>query len=180
MAETVFLDACVLYPDALRKLVLDAADAGLLRPAYSPRVLEEWRIAAARKGMAAEDVAREAADAMRRVYPEGEVAPDPALGREIDLPDPADRHVLAATVAAGAAALLTCNIRDFPARRLARFGVTARHPDAFLWELLSREPEVMRGILDRFVVFAEQEGTGGRRLLKRAGLPRLGKAWEAG
>ena len=180
MAETVFLDACVLYPDALRKLILDAADAGLFRPAYSPRVLEEWRIAAARNGPAAEDGARDAADALRRIHPEGEVVPDPDLEAEIDLPDAADGHVLAAAVAAGAETLLTFNLRDFPAQRLARFGIAARHPDGFLWELLSREPTVMRPILNRLVGFAEQEGTGGRKLLKRLGLPRLGKAWATG
>ena len=179
MAEAVFLDACVLYGDALRKLLLDAAGAGLLRPAYSPRVLEEWRIAAARRGAAAEDTAVAAARALRRKWPEGEVEPNPSVEAALDLPDPADAHVLAAAMAAGAATLLTFNLRDFPARRLAGTGVAVRHPDGFLWELLSREPDVLRPILDRLVALAEEEG-GGRRLLKRAGLPRLGKAWAAG
>lgn len=177
MAERVFLDACVLYPEVPRTLVLEAAEAGLLRPAWSPRVLEEWRIAAARRGVDAEDAARAAAEAMRRAWPGGEVEPDPAVAAALDLPDPADAHVAAGAAAAGAATILTFNLRDFPARRLARLGLAARHPDGFFWELLSREPAHVRPILDRLAAAAEGEG---RRLLKRAGLPRLGKAWEAG
>jgi hypothetical protein len=42
------LDACVLYPDILRRLLLGAADAGLFVPVWSERVLDEWSRAAAR------------------------------------------------------------------------------------------------------------------------------------
>lgn len=177
MAEAVFLDACVLYPEVPRTLILEAAEAGLLCPAWSPRVLEEWRIAAARRGLEAEDGARGAAERMRRAWPEGEVEPDPEIQAALDLPDPADTHVAAGAVAAGAPIILTFNLRDFPPRRLAGTGVAARHPDGFFWELLSREPGRLRPILDRLATLAEGDG---RRLLKRAGLPRLGKAWEAG
>jgi hypothetical protein len=44
------LDACVLYPDILRRLLLGAADAGLFVPVWSERVLDEWNRAAARAG----------------------------------------------------------------------------------------------------------------------------------
>lgn len=176
MAEAVFLDACVLYPEIPRTLVLKAAEAGLLSPAWSLRVLEEWRIAAARRGPEAEDKARAAAVAMRRAWPGGEVEPDPAVEAALDLPDPADAHVAAGAVAAGARTILTFNLRDFPSRRLAGIGVAARHPDGFFWELLGREPALVRPILDRLAARVEGDG---RRLMKRAGLPRLGKAWEA-
>ena len=177
MAEAVFLDACVLYPDIPRKLILDAAGAGLVRPAWTARVIEEWRIAAARRGLEAEDRAQAAAGAMRRTWPGAEVEPDAKVEASLDLPDRADVHVVAGAVAAGARTILTFNLRDFPARRLAATGVAARHPDGWLWELLSRQPDVVRPMLDRLAVLAEGKG---RRLLKRAGLPRLGKAWEAG
>jgi hypothetical protein len=38
------------------------------------------------------------------------------------LPDPNDRHVLAAGIAAGATVILTWNLRHFPAKELKRFG----------------------------------------------------------
>lgn len=50
----------------------------------------------------------------------------------ITLPDPDDRHVLAAAVKAHAEVLVTFNGKDFPAEALAPWGVEAKHPDDFL------------------------------------------------
>jgi hypothetical protein len=54
----------------------------------------------------------------------------------LDLPDPDDRHVLAAAIAGGADVLVTMNLKDFPAGRLAPFGIEAQHPDVFIRNLL--------------------------------------------
>jgi predicted nucleic acid-binding protein len=54
----------------------------------------------------------------------------------LDLPDPDDRHVLAAAIAGGADVLVTKNLKDFPAHRLAPFGIEAQHPDTFIGTLL--------------------------------------------
>ncbi|NPB27307.1 PIN domain-containing protein, partial [Shigella sonnei] len=51
------LDACVLYPTVLREILIGVADAGLYTPVWSPRILAEWRHAAARLGADAEAVA---------------------------------------------------------------------------------------------------------------------------
>lgn len=177
MAERVFLDACVLYPGVVRALLLGAAEAGLIEPFWTARVLREWRIAAARAGT--EDEAASAAAAMQKAHPEALVEPPPALEADMALPDPADVHVLAGAVAAKAPTILTFNLRDFPARRLAAHGIAARHPDGLLWELLSRAPETMRPLLDGITASAPDRRAG-RKLLRRAGLPRLGKAWEQG
>ena len=56
------------------------------------------------------------------------------------MPDPDDRHVLAAAIEAGAEAIITFNLRDFPIHLLAPFGVAAHHPDRFLLDLLERAP----------------------------------------
>jgi len=182
MAElVVFLDACVLYPPLLREILLRLAEAGLFRPAWSPRVLAEWRIAAARDGgLAAETEVAAAIDRMTAAFPGGAVTPDPAVEEAAHLPDPADAHVLAGAVAAGAGVLLTFNMRDFPSRRLSAHGITPRHPDSFVWELLSGAPETAGPILRR--IAAESGRTDPesvRRALKRARLPRLAKAWAA-
>ncbi|MDT8343740.1 MAG: PIN domain-containing protein [Thermohalobaculum sp.] len=177
----VFLDACVLYPQLTRAIALGAARAGLYRPAWSGRVLDEWRLAAARDGgLAAERAVAAEAAAMRAAFPHAEVVPDPAVEASLDLPDRADVHVVAGAVAAGAVVILTLNLRDFPARRLAPFGVEARHPDGFFWELLSRAPEAMAPVIRR--AFGPLDASGPRaerNALKRAALSRLGKAWEA-
>ena len=181
MAETVFLDACVLFPRLLRGILLNAAERDLFRPAWSARVIREWRMAAARDGGIAAEARVDATVAeMRRAFPEGEVKPSDVVEREFHLPDPADAHVAAGAVAAGALTILTLNIRDFPARRLSVRGLAARHPDGFLWELLSTYPETTAGAVR--AAFASLDANGPRaerNALKRAGLGRLGKAWEA-
>jgi hypothetical protein len=50
----------------------------------------------------------------------------------LDLPDPDDRHVLAAAIKGRADLIVTSNLRDFPAEKLDRWGIEARHPDKFL------------------------------------------------
>ena len=59
-----------------------------------------------------------------------------ALADSLKLPDPNDRHVLAAAIRAGAQSIVTRNLKDFPADRLAVFGVQAQDPDEFVLGLL--------------------------------------------
>lgn len=176
-SRVVFLDACVLYGPVPRTVLMRAAEAGLLAPRWSPRVLAEWRIAAARNGgLEAEDRVADAIAEIEARFPAARVEPAPGAEHDHPLPDPADAHVLAAAAVAGAELILTFNIRDFPTRRLAAQGLVARHPDGFLWELLGEAPEIIDAAI--------REATAGagtpRRALKRAQLPRLAKAWSAG
>lgn len=131
----VLLDACVLYPTVLREILLGCAERGLLEPLWSARILEEWRRASARNGEA--DAARAGVEIalLRARWPAAEVPPDTALEATLDLPDPSDRHVLAAAVTGAAEVLLTLNLRDFPHRALARHGVLRRDPEGLLAEL---------------------------------------------
>lgn len=171
----VFLDACVLFPPLVRALLLGAAEAGLYRPLWSARVLAEWRIAVASKqGLDAEDRALAAMASMAARFPEAQVEPGP--DDAIRLPDPADAHVLAAAVAGGAGVLVTFNLRDFPRRTLAGLGVETRHPDGFLWELWSLYPERMGPVVDAALKAAGVTPDRARAALKKAKLPRLGKA----
>lgn len=173
----VFLDACVLYPSLVRGLLTGAAKAGIFTPLWSARVFAEWRISIARKqGLEAEDAAVAAQTALTAHFPEAEVEADRALEADIRLPDPADAHVLAAAIAGGAELLVTFNLRDFPRRVLAGHGIEARHPDGLLWEFWSREPERMEPMVRAELDRAEVEPDRVRAVLKRAKLPRFGKA----
>jgi hypothetical protein len=173
-----FLDACVLYPPLVRALLIGAAEAGLFTPLWSARVLDEWRIAtASKRGLRAEDDAVAVQSQMESLFPDARI--EPADETDIRLPDPADRHVLAAAVSGGAGVLVTFNLRDFPRRVLAAHGVEARHPDGFLWELWCLSPDRMAPVVERALAEAGSEPQRTRATLKRAKLPRLGKAVAA-
>ena len=167
------LDACVLYPTVLREILLDTAGAGLFRPAWSRRILDEWRHAALRHGLdaGAEIALAEAGFPQAMTHPQGRV-----LG--IDLPDPADLHVAETALDAGAALIVTANLRDFPARALASVGLRALHPDEFLRDLFLRAPAPVLAAIA--ATEARARAAGGaldrRELLRRARLPRLAKA----
>lgn len=50
----------------------------------------------------------------------------------LKLPDPGDRHVLAAAIKSGAQAIVTRNLEDFPAYDLEPWDIEAKSPDAFV------------------------------------------------
>ena len=176
----VLIDACVLFPTVMREMVVGAAGAGGFVPLWSGRILEEWARATRRLPEGAEAVARGEIALLRAAWPEAEVAVGEELVAGLSLPDPDDRHVLAAAIAGGAEVLMTLNRQDFPTRTLGRHGVVLREPDGFLSELLAEGVD-LAAVADG--VRARAEGASGRAqpvraLLKRAGLPRLGKALD--
>lgn len=58
------------------------------------------------------------------------------------LPDPDDRHVLAAAIHCNADAIVTFNLKDFPPEKLEPFGVEAIHPDDFIFYQIDMNPMV--------------------------------------
>ena len=48
------------------------------------------------------------------------------------LPDPADRHVLAAAIHCGADAIVTFNLKDFPNKICDQYSLEVLHPDDFI------------------------------------------------
>jgi predicted nucleic acid-binding protein len=61
----------------------------------------------------------------------------------ITLPDPDDRHVLAAAIRAGADLIVTFNLKDFPEEALKPYGIEAQHPDDFLIFQLDLAPNLV-------------------------------------
>jgi len=173
------LDACVLYPTVLREILIGAARAGLYRPLWSARILEEWARAAARRNPVDEAFARGEIALLRAEFPKAEIVAQPGLESRLHLPDENDIHVLAVAIAGHADAIVTSNRADFPRGTLAGEGLERRDPDGFLWQLLSEYPEQMRALTE--TVRAQAERLSGtpqpiRALMKRARLPRFGKA----
>jgi hypothetical protein len=66
---------------------------------------------------------------------------DPLIA-SLTLPDPDDRHVLAAAIVGRCDVIVTRNLRDFPENALAHFGIEAQHPDEFLTNHLNLAPGI--------------------------------------
>jgi hypothetical protein len=138
---TAFLDACVLYPAPLRDLLLELAVSGLFRAKWTTAIQVEWVEALLRERS---DLSREAlmrtGARMNLALPDALVDGYDGLAASLHLPDPDDRHVLAAAIKARADIIVTSNLRDFPEAALAPWSIEAQHPDVFLANLFHLAP----------------------------------------
>lgn len=140
------LDACVLFPAALRDTLLRAAEFGLYLPHWSGEILVELERSLVRGGRVDAARARRLVAAIRRAFEDAEVSGYEHL-IEAMATSASDRHVAAAAVFAGANVIVTLNLRDFPSSALAPHGVTAQSPDQFLQQLCVRDPDAMLQII---------------------------------
>lgn len=146
-AVAVF-DACVLYPFHLRNILVQVAVDRLVEARWTDAIHDEWvrHLAAATPA-----IPRERWQNIRRLM--DEAVPTATVSgyqdhiRALDLPDPDDRHVVAAGIAAGASLILTWNLRDFPASELKKYGLRGQTPDDFLAELYDQVPDLTVGSL---------------------------------
>ena len=138
---TAFYDADVLYGSQLRNFLMHLAMTGLFRAKSSAGVHEEWmaRLQANRPDLTREKLERtrmlmdkHAEDALVTGYED--------LIEGLQLPDPDDRHVLAAAIRGRADVIVTRNVKDFPRDALGPFGIEAQHPDKFIAHLLDLAP----------------------------------------
>jgi predicted nucleic acid-binding protein len=140
-------DANVLYPAPLRDFLIRLARSGLVGARWSDRIHDEWirNLLANRPDLVPEQLER-TRRLMDAAVPGAVVE---GFERHIDdlvLPDPDDRHVLAAAIEANAQIIVTFNEKDFPRRAVAQHGVEVRGPDAFVLDLLARDPEAVYAV----------------------------------
>lgn len=133
---TAVFDACVLYPAPLRDFLMWLGLSGRFRARWSRDIHEEWKrnLLLNRPDLTRAQVDR-TSDLMDRAIPDGLVDRYEALIAGLTLPDPDDRHVLAAAIRCGASVIVTFNQRDFPADVLVSYGVESQHPDEFVENL---------------------------------------------
>ncbi len=173
------LDTCVIYPTVMREMLLGAARTGHFTPLWSARILEEWARAAIKLGPAGEAQARAEIALTRAAWPEAEVAPAAGIEARLWLPDPADVHVLATAIAGSADLIVTLNRRDFPRNILAEEGLDRIDPDTLLVQFWQDAPADIEAVGEKVLDEANRlsaERWEMRGLLKKARLPRLGKA----
>jgi hypothetical protein len=84
---------------------------------------------------------------MTRAVPDCMVTGCEGLIDGLVLPDVDDRHVLAAAIRAGAQAIVTFNLDDFPADRLEPYNVEAKHPDDFVVDTIDLSPGAVAKVL---------------------------------
>lgn len=96
-------DANVLYPAPLRDLLIRLAQAGLVQAKWTEMIHDEWtrNLLSNHSGITPEQVSR-TRDLMNLAIRDSLVTGHEPLIETLQLPDPDDRHVLAAAIKAGA------------------------------------------------------------------------------
>lgn len=146
MPFVVVYDASVLYPSTLRDLLIRVAMAGMVQAKWTHKILDETfdNLKANRPDLDPErldETRRRMLAAVRDCL----VTNFEPLIPSMELPDPDDRHVLAAAVKCHAQMVVTWNLVDFPPDRLASWNVEVKGPDEFLLDQID---------LDRGTVWA--------------------------
>ena len=145
---TVVLNVCVLVPVAFADALLRIAERGLYRPLWSARIIAET------------------IDAIKEVHPTippGRIQQRfaeidtafadacvewlPSLKEAVTLPDPDDRHVVAAAVHGMADAIVTANLRVYPLDVLEPLNITVVHLDALLRDQLDLASRIVLDVL---------------------------------
>ncbi|MGI8938048.1 MAG: PIN domain-containing protein [Iamia sp.] len=143
------LDANVLYPARLRDLFLRLAIDGRFHARWSARILDECfdNLLADRPDLPLANLGR-TRRLMITALPDAMVEGLEGRIARLELPDPDDRHVLAAAVAAEADLIVTANLSDFPSRSLPP-ALRAESPDAFVLSLIQSDADAVAAVVDR-------------------------------
>ena len=138
---TAVFDACVLYPAPLRDFLMWLGLSGLFRARWTQDIHNEWKrnLLINRPDLSKDHLER-TTTLMSQAIPDALVYGYEELIKGLNLPDPGDRHVLAAAIRCGAGVIVTFNQRDFPAEALMQYGMEAQHPDEFIINLFDLDP----------------------------------------
>lgn len=149
MAFDATYDACVLHPAGLRDLLVRLAMSGMYRAHWSNDILDEMVRSILRRRPdltinQLERTRRLMCDAVRDCLTTGYEE----LIDGLHLPDPDDRHVLAAAIRSGSQVIVTENVSDFPAEVLEIFNIEAQTPDVFVLHLVDLSPRTVFSVLE--------------------------------
>lgn len=155
MAFVVIYDACVLYPNTLRDLLIRVGLKNFVRARWTDMILDEVD-----RNIAQDYDIAPAKLQRRRALMNGAIRDCLVTGFEpliegLKLPDPDDRHVLAAAIHAGAQVIVTNNRKDFPPDYLGDWGIERKNADEFVMDRM--------GLDDRVVYACIQEIATSRR-----------------
>ncbi|MFI6738151.1 PIN domain-containing protein [Nonomuraea sp. NPDC050451] len=144
MAFVVLYDANVLYGNTLRDLLIRLAMTGRIQAKWSNGILDEMqRNLAANRPDIPEEKLGKLRHLMNSAVRDCLVEGYEPLMEGLKLPDPGDRHVLAAAIKAGAQIIVTSNLKDFPAEHLAAWDIEAKSPDDFVLDQIDLDGRVV-------------------------------------
>lgn len=138
---TALLDANVLYPAPLRDFMVRLAIQNLFRAKWSEQIHQEWIEGVLRNRPDLTRIQLERTKALMDNHVQDAVVEDyESLIEDLSLPDPDDRHVVAAAIQGKADVIVTFNIKDFPRQTLSTYNLDVQHPDTFVLQLFERQP----------------------------------------
>ena len=114
----------------------------LFKARWTNQIHEEWINALLRRKQYERSVLERTRDLMDACVCDAKVTGYEDLISGIELPDPNDRHVLAAAIKAGADAIITTNLKDFPDTVLSKYGIESIHPDDFIYYQIDLAPAI--------------------------------------
>ena len=146
----VVYDSCVLYPAPLRDLLMHLAITDLFKAKWSEHIHEEWmrNVLKNRPDLTKEQLER-TRHLMDKHTRDCLVKDYESLIEELTLPDPNDRHILAAAIHASASVIVTYNLKDFPKQQTEKYGIEAQHPDDFISQFLDIASGIICGAIKR-------------------------------
>ncbi len=132
----VVLDSCVLFPAPLRDLLMHLTLLDVFQARWTEDIHNEWirSVLKIRPDLTEGQLLR-TRQLMDTHVRDCLVDDYRILINDLTLPDPDDRHVLAAAIKCKAEVIVTFNLRDFPAKVLAEYGIVATTPDDLINKL---------------------------------------------
>jgi predicted nucleic acid-binding protein len=153
MAFIVVYDANVLYPNTLRDLLIRIAQQPhLVQAKWTDQIMDET-LRALQKNRP--DITEEKAARLRELI-NGAVRDCLVTGYQplieaLDLPDPDDRHVLAAAIKVNAQLIVTRNLKDFPPKTLAQWDIRPKSPDNFVRDVMDFDSQAVWACVQQIV-----------------------------
>lgn len=173
----LIMDTCVLYPTALRGIMMQVAQAGVFAPHWSPMIEQELGAAYGRDYPEGRLEASAIMAQLNAAFPHA-LLPKPTGLERFDLPDAQDVHVLASAIDGGCNGIATLNTRDFPRGVLCGFKLELLTPDEVLVRTWAGDRSAVENAVHaQLALYRKQTGQHKtiKAFLKKAHLPRFAR-----
>ena len=151
--------------------------AGLYRARWTTDISEEWvRNVNKKNPHISRDKLEKVSAKMNYAILDALIENYSYLISKLSLPDPNDRHVLAAAIHGKVDLIITFDLKDFPEKPLAPYRLRSVHPDEFLCDIFDMSPTKVLATLRTMREKRNRPALSARDFiekLKRQGLPKF-------